>query len=900
MRRRDYDDLEEKVTERDDMAKKLEKAETELIVLCKKKHIKQLARAARKDRNSVTDKDKSKDTAEECVAGPGLSSGNPHQIPTQLRNRSRDDKEKERVKKNYGLDTIPVVGGVVENVGRGFARGVISGVGAVTGGVKKITSSVDRHISESEGFTQPDEILASPQRPSVADRQFSSQDSKKKRGSTLIGPEGNPIALEKATGREGLKQVTSPGAKPGSPQHRGMRLWRKKDNPKGESDEIPLSHQSPISPRTTHGFAETLENFVFKPKAKEDYPTAYDSRYVDDSWGDEPVWKQYITEKERPTMRLPLVAWLPALPLIGKKLDTIYYCRKELARLNLEIEMDQETPERYPLMNSAFVQFNQQVAAHMACQAVSHHVPQYMCPRHIEVSPNDVIWGNMKMQWWERYIRSGLITVATGGLIIGWAFPVAFVGFISQVNYLADTFQWLEWLKRLPVSALGLISGVLPPVLLAILMAVLPLILRLFARIQGCHTGMAIERSVQGMYFAFLFIQVFLVVSISSGITTVIEKISEQPFAAPEILARNLPKASNFFFSYLLLQALSVSGAALLQIATLFTNFVLAPFVDTTARDKFNRATHLMEIKWGTFFPVYTNLACIGIVYSVISPLILVFNMITFSLFWIVYRYNLLFVVNFRFDTGGLLFPQAINQLFTGIYVMEVCLIGLFFLVRDAQGRVACAPHGIIMIVATIFTVIFQYMLNQAFGPLLTYLPITLEDDAAIRDEEFAREQDAERRKHLLGGQEHAGANLNELLEARERAESDGIELRTMDASQTRRDPDSAGDGSLAGSGDKPAVELFQNIADEIEDLTPEERDRLVARAFQHPAIRAKRPVIWIPRDDLGVSDDEIRRTMKLSDKVWISNEYAGLDARCRVKYSRSPPDFDMRDLVEL
>jgi len=26
---------------------------------------------------------------------------------------------------------------------------------------------------------------------------------------------------------------------------------------------------------------------------------------------------------------------------------------------------------------------------------------------------------------------------------------------------------------------------------------------------------------------------------------------------------------------------------------------------------------------WGTFFPVYTNLACIGIVYSVISPLIL-------------------------------------------------------------------------------------------------------------------------------------------------------------------------------------------------------------------------------------------------------------------------------------
>src|SRR5262249_1047044 len=154
-------------------------------------------------------------------------------------------------------------------------------------------------------------------------------------------------------------------------------------------------------------------------------------------------------------------------------------------------------------------------------------------------------------------------------------------------------------------------------------------------------------------------------------------------------------------------------------------NFILAPLLDTTAREKFNRATQLQEVQWGTFFPVYTNLACIGIIYSVISPLILIFNMITWSLFWVVYRYNLLFVLNFKFDTGGLLFPRAINQLFTGIYVMEVCLIGLFFLVRDSQGRVACVPHAICMIVATILTGLFQITMNRAFDPLVTYLPIT-------------------------------------------------------------------------------------------------------------------------------------------------------------------------------
>lgn len=462
------------------------------------------------------------------------------------------------------------------------------------------------------------------------------------------------------------------------------------------------------------------------------------------------------------------------------------------------------------------------------------------------------------------------------------------------------------------------------------------------AKLQGIHTGMAIERAVQGMYFAFLFIQIFLVVSISSGISVVLNDLLNSPFSAPAILAQNLPKASNFFFSYMLLQAFTVSGGAILQVATLFVQFILSPILDTTAREKFSRATTLMEIKYGTFFPVYTNLACIGIVYSVISPLILVFNILTFSLFWMVYRYNMLYVNNFRFDTGGLLFPRAINQLFTGIYVMEVCLVGLFFLVRDVQGQVACFPQAIIMIIATIFTMLYQYTLNSAFGPLLTYLPITLEDDAVIRDQEFAKEHDERRRLNHIVPEEEEGDDLNEVLEEREKREqardrqaeeiemneierrkdgkkrgrSNSERLTTTTGPAGKREVDShrkehkfdkdveAQTKRRTTGGpqpnQRPELALFADIADEIEDLSPEERDVLVARAFQHEALRAKRPVIWIPRDDLGISDDEIRRTQRFSENIWISNEYAGFDAKARVVYRRPPPDFDQRDLVEL
>ncbi|EGE00926.1 hypothetical protein TESG_08214, partial [Trichophyton tonsurans CBS 112818] len=363
---------------------------------------------------------------------------------------------------------------------------------------------------------------------------------------------------------------------------------------------------------------------------------------------EEPAWKRYIAEKDRDTMRLPLF-------------------------------------EKFPLVNSAFVQFNQQCAAHMACQSVSHHIPKQMTPRIVEVFPDDIIWDNMSISWWGRYIRVCGVVVAVGVIIIGWTFPVAFTGFISQLSYL------------------------------------------------------------QNYYFAFLFVQVFFIASISSSVSTILGTFRDLP-SIPELLAENIPKAGNYFFSYMVIQAMSMSAGALLQISGLVSHLVLAPIMDTTARKKWIRATDLNQIRRGTFFPVYTTLtsigriihisACVhntnvlGLIYCIISPLILIFSVLTFGLFWIVYRHNTLYVTKFRVDTGGLLFPRAVNQLFTGLYVMEICLIGMFSLIRDHKGKMAGLGQAICMTVLFVSTGLFQYSLNNAFRPLLRYLPLTLGDEA--------------------------------------------------------------------------------------------------------------------------------------------------------------------------
>jgi sensor histidine kinase YesM len=196
-------------------------------------------------------------------------------------------------------------------------------------------------------------------------------------------------------------------------------------------------------------------------------------------------------------------------------------------------------------------------------------------------------------------------------MVIGWAFPVAFTGLLSQLSYLEGAFTWLSWINRMPEWLISAVQGILPPLFLAILMALLPLMLRFLCRAQGLQTGMGIELTVQNYFFAFLFVQLFLVVAIASSFSTIIDNITN--FTNwPELLAQNIPSSSNYFFSYMILQALSVSAGALVQIFSLVSWFILAPILDSTARRKWARTTNLNQMQWGTFFPVYTTLASIG------------------------------------------------------------------------------------------------------------------------------------------------------------------------------------------------------------------------------------------------------------------------------------------------
>ncbi len=1020
---RNFDELLNKVHDRDAVRGQLELAETKLIQKCKMVQMKKAAREEKKIAKKTGAKQLTKEEREQrqkaadeeadrVAREGGVSSGDPHQV----RHTVEDAVEEEEAtpgESGPGRSRfrMPLISGIGQGLGRGLGA-VGNQIGkagqTLAGGAREFGRDIDEQFGTTNGFVAID----SPPTPAAArfepdpprrtglrmvDTASQEGSAREENGAATVASysshttEPDRRALAPSADTRGLgtgrtmtqKELSHTSTRFGGDgtneieegSDNWVRFWRgpavgySSPTPHGYEDEYPLEHKNsqvdgapmPKDSVTDGSYTrrrqrpttmDSIKNWVQSVSKKDaeepiEYPLSYNKDYMEDVPGGA-LWEKYIKKSDRPTHRVARFTWtpgfLPGLPFISPKVDTIYWCREHLARLNVEIEEDQKHPERYPLMNSAFIQFNHQVAAHMASQAISHHIPKQMAPRLVEISPTDVIWDNMSIKWWDEWFRTALILTIVAGMTILWAIPVSGTALLGDLPALIDRVPWLQFLNNNNVvkKALQALGGVLPALALTILLSLVPLILYTLAGLQGVQTGMMRELVVQNYLFFFDFVQIFLVVSIASGTLKSLSATANTIVSIPRTLALNLPLASEYFFSYMILQALGNSSGALLQYVTLALWYILPKLFDNTARDKWNRNTALSVVNWGSYFPLYTTFACIALVYSVMAPLILIFAIITFSLYWIANRYCMLYIFKVKEDTGGLLYPRAINQTFTGLYFMELSMVGLFFLVQDTNNNLACVPQAIIMIVITALTVLYQILLYQSFSPLFIHLPITLEDDAVIRDEAFARAQAARFNDDYDDYDEEDLRMKPQNGRSRDNREDKDIEMRKISRATT--DPDERkynrfdprrgiqGATTWAARGtaviksktfghddDDPTVIrrkrrhrdleaqqkmgalLFGAVDDELEDLTPRERDALVNHAFKHEALRARRPAVWIPKDDLGISDEEVRRTEDYSNgNIWISNEGTALDSNANVVYGRNPPDFSSVDLIRL
>lgn len=385
----------------------------------------------------------------------------------------------------------------------------------------------------------------------------------------------------------------------------------------------------------------------------------------------------YIPEKKLPTYKLK--------PIIGEKKKIFNEGFDQLESFNEDVDKYQSTyPDAFEnKVGSVFLEFPSHFEMQRAYQSIgySDHFKKSRCFQSF--MPNEVIWKNVGLGYAARKSKKSGANTFLCLMIIFWAIPVAVVGCISNINYLTEKVPFLRFINNMPTVLLGIITGLLPTVLLSILMSLVPPIIRWWGKFGGCMTVQQLDFWTQQWFFAFEVIQVFLITTCTSAASSVVTSIINNPSEAMTMLSEQLPPASNFYICYMLLQGLAISSGSLAQIVGLILSFVLGRFLDKTPRQLWQRRVGLSAPSWGTMYGLYGMFTVIMLCFAIISPIIIAFTVIAYYLIYWAQMYSMVYVSGHGIDNRGRNYPLALFQVFVGLYLAEVCLIGLFVMQKN-------------------------------------------------------------------------------------------------------------------------------------------------------------------------------------------------------------------------
>jgi len=168
---------------------------------------------------------------------------------------------------------------------------------------------------------------------------------------------------------------------------------------------------------------------------------------------------------------------------------------------------------------------------------------------------------------------------------------------------------------------------------------------------------------------------VLLVTALGTSIWTFIGDILESPTSVLFILAASLPNTSFFYMNYVILQWAT-------SILNMLRYINLLKFLAWKAVVQEDRAKMKSEPEDGDYYGIgsrsarLTLILVIGMVFSIISPLILVFVFVFFFINRLVYGYLMVFAETRKPDLGGTFWMMQLKHVNLSIPIFVVTMSG--------------------------------------------------------------------------------------------------------------------------------------------------------------------------------------------------------------------------------
>jgi calcium permeable stress-gated cation channel len=428
---------------------------------------------------------------------------------------------------------------------------------------------------------------------------------------------------------------------------------------------------------------------------------------------------EYEASGERPQHRPIDLLQINVTSMVGELVDSIEYYEDEIA--DLRKSHASERKKRRPPFSVAFVTFT---SAQTAAQVSQSWFANDGWKVRMAPEPRDVFWPNLALSTPRKTTRSFLVAGAIFWLCFFWAIPVAFISSLTTLDELEKAAPFLKPLVEQDAVVKSVIVGLVPTLALTLLMSLLPAVLHRLTVFEGLVSFSDIEKSVMKKLYYFEVVNTFFVVTLSGAIFASLHQIIESPTSIVKLLGVSIPKQSNFFTSYVVLNALGNFPLEFLRIVPLVLGMLYYKRAVTPKekRDAFDPG----EMDYGSLYSSQLLVFTVALSYSTIAPFILPWAVGYFVLAQLTWTHQLVYVYRQKYQTDGSYWPAVVSRMIVALLIYQCTVIGVVSLKYGYK-------EGPFMLPLPFITALFFSFVHLKFRKANETLPLEVAREFDIR-----------------------------------------------------------------------------------------------------------------------------------------------------------------------
>ncbi|OZJ04540.1 hypothetical protein BZG36_02718 [Bifiguratus adelaidae] len=442
----------------------------------------------------------------------------------------------------------------------------------------------------------------------------------------------------------------------------------------------------------------------------------------------------------------------------GRSVDAIDYYTQQMQDLEDQINEVRQRIGSFKQTNYGWVSFSRpswaaavakQFSSELAITKASKSVDPpliFLAPQ-----PKDIIWKNFGLP---KSVRSGMRffwNVIFFLFAVAWLIPLTCLQALAQLKRVYQIFPNSQAYFTAHPFAATILTSWFAPIVLTLFVFVLPMILRIFSVRQGTLTTTSLDRQVLSKLYVFFIVNNLLYFTISGIAVSIYGQIKDSinnGLLTPQdvwnnaqglvnTFANSVVDTSNFWVTYTCVRELGIV-IDLAQIVSLLIIFMRKRFTHPSPRQikEFTRPPAFD-------YPVYYNgllfFFTVGLVYSVIAPIVLPFVLVYFLISTLVCRYLLMYIFTTRLETGGQMWRVLFNRLMSSAVIFQIAMIGVLYIKGGSTQSYAVIPLPFV-------TLAFKYICYKTYDPK-AYFYLTDDSDETSPMVKF--EHTADKRERL-------------------------------------------------------------------------------------------------------------------------------------------------------